>query len=64
MTPVKENPDFARSESGAIVNVNKSDYELFLEKRNKERSMESRISRLENSIDRILQILEHWGNLK
>jgi hypothetical protein len=58
MIPVKENPDFARSESGAIVNVNKSDYELFLEKRNKERSMENRISRLENSIDRILQILE------
>ena len=57
---VKEHEGFARDvNSGAIISIDKNEYENFLNKKRKEQAMENRISCLEEKLDRILEAINN-----
>jgi len=56
---IENNDNYRRdTTSGAIVSVDRSEYDNFVKKRNKEKSFDRRLDNVEKSLDMILQTLE------
>ena len=56
---IENNDNYRRdTTSGAIVSVDRSEYDNFVKKQNKEKSFDRRLDNVEKSLDMILQTLE------
>ena len=54
LIPVEDNPGFFRDEvSGAIINKNKSDFDIYVSSRKKMRTKAERIDTLETKVDNL-----------
>lgn len=58
MIKVKENPSFARTDAGGIVNTDDGAYAAFVESRKSAKELSDRVGQLEEKLDAILNILE------
>jgi hypothetical protein len=56
LIPVKDNPNYFRA-GNSIVNADKTSYSEFVNKRNREKSLELKVNQLESKLDLILKKL-------
>jgi hypothetical protein len=57
MQRVKENPSYARTASGSIVNTDASSYQAFIAKNKSQKELQAKVDSLEAKLDLILRKL-------